>query len=156
MGFRSRTTVSPEVAGIGRVRRSGIDGPAMLETAMDQPRPTAALGHEPIRIIGRDELKVKLDRGGHFKLIMALNRRRTARLGGRRPAARRRVHRVMTNPGSSPDVAPAGHPYRVAIDAERQGWHELVGLVGSLTAAECLVPGRAVGRPLLFVSAGCT
>ena len=46
----------------------------MLETAMDQPRPTAALGHEPIRTIGRDELKAKLDRGGHFKLIMALSR----------------------------------------------------------------------------------
>ena len=41
---------------------------------MDQPRPTAALGHEPIRTIGRDELKATLDRGGHFKLIMALSR----------------------------------------------------------------------------------
>jgi len=28
---------------------------------MDQPRPTAALGHEPIRTIGRDELKAKAD-----------------------------------------------------------------------------------------------
>lgn len=46
----------------------------MLETAMDQPRPTAALGDEPIRTIGRDELKAKLDRGGPLKLIMALNR----------------------------------------------------------------------------------
>jgi rhodanese-related sulfurtransferase len=46
----------------------------MLETTMDQPRPTAALGHEPIRTIGRDKLKAKLDRGDHFKLIMALNR----------------------------------------------------------------------------------
>jgi rhodanese-related sulfurtransferase len=41
---------------------------------MDQPRPTAALGHEPIRTISRDELKVKLDRGDDVKLIMALNR----------------------------------------------------------------------------------
>jgi rhodanese-related sulfurtransferase len=41
---------------------------------MDQPRPFAALGAEPIRTIGRDELKVKLDRGDDLKLIMALNR----------------------------------------------------------------------------------
>ena len=38
---------------------------------IDQP---AALGPEPIRTIGREELKSKLDRGGDFKLIMALNR----------------------------------------------------------------------------------
>jgi rhodanese-related sulfurtransferase len=41
---------------------------------MDQPRPNAALGPEPIRTISRDELKAKLDDGGEFKLIMALNR----------------------------------------------------------------------------------
>jgi len=41
---------------------------------MDQPHPNAALGLEPIRTIGRDELKSKLDRGDRFKLIMALNR----------------------------------------------------------------------------------
>jgi len=41
---------------------------------MDQPRPFAALGDEPIRTIGRDELKAKLDRGDDLKLIMALNR----------------------------------------------------------------------------------
>lgn len=41
---------------------------------MDQPHPNAALGTEPIRTIGRDELKAKLDRGHKFKLIMALNR----------------------------------------------------------------------------------
>jgi rhodanese-related sulfurtransferase len=41
---------------------------------MDQPNPKAALGLEPIRTIGRDELKTKLDRGDDFKLIMALNR----------------------------------------------------------------------------------
>lgn len=40
----------------------------MLETAMDQHRPTAALGHEPIQTIGRDELKTKLDRGDVFLL----------------------------------------------------------------------------------------
>jgi rhodanese-related sulfurtransferase len=40
----------------------------------DQPRPTAALGSGPIRTIGREELKAKLDRGDDFKLIMALNR----------------------------------------------------------------------------------
>jgi rhodanese-related sulfurtransferase len=42
--------------------------------AMDQPRPAAALGSEPLRTIGRDELKAKLDRKDDFKLIMALNR----------------------------------------------------------------------------------
>jgi rhodanese-related sulfurtransferase len=42
--------------------------------AIDQPRSSAALGLEPIRTIGRDELKAKLDRGDPFKLIMALNR----------------------------------------------------------------------------------
>ena len=46
----------------------------MLDAAMDQHRPAAALGHEPIQTIGRDELKAKLDRGDVFKLIMALNR----------------------------------------------------------------------------------
>lgn len=41
---------------------------------MDQPTRHAALGAEPIRTIGRDELKAKLDRGEAIKLIMALNR----------------------------------------------------------------------------------
>jgi rhodanese-related sulfurtransferase len=47
---------------------------AILETTMDQPRSTAALGSEPIRTIGRDELKAKLERSDDLKLIMALNR----------------------------------------------------------------------------------
>src|SRR5205809_4277523 len=42
--------------------------------SQDQPRPSAALGREPIRTISREELKSKLDRGDDFKLIMALNR----------------------------------------------------------------------------------
>jgi rhodanese-related sulfurtransferase len=46
----------------------------VLETTMDQPRPTAALGTEPIRTISRDDLKRELDRGDNLKLIMALNR----------------------------------------------------------------------------------
>lgn len=41
---------------------------------MDQPRPFAALGDEPIRTIGRDELKAKLASGADLKLIMALSR----------------------------------------------------------------------------------
>jgi hypothetical protein len=45
----------------------------MLEI-MDQPRAHAALGSDPIRTIGRDELKARLERGDDFKLIMALNR----------------------------------------------------------------------------------
>jgi rhodanese-related sulfurtransferase len=41
---------------------------------VDTPHPNAALGHEPIQTIARDELKAKLERGDAFKLIMALNR----------------------------------------------------------------------------------
>lgn len=41
---------------------------------MTEPHRNAALGAEPIRTIGRDELKAKLDQGVPFKLIMALNR----------------------------------------------------------------------------------
>jgi rhodanese-related sulfurtransferase len=44
------------------------------QTGMDQPHRNAALGTEPVRTIGREELKAKLDRGEDFKLIMALNR----------------------------------------------------------------------------------
>ena len=40
----------------------------------DQPHPSAALGSEPIRTIGRDELKEKLDRGDDMRLVMALSR----------------------------------------------------------------------------------
>ena len=47
----------------------------------------------------------------------------------------------MTMPGSTPHLAPADHPYRVHIEAERQGWYELVRLVRSLTPEECLLPG---------------
>jgi hypothetical protein len=35
----------------------------------------------------------------------------------------------------------ADHPYAVEIEAEREGWYELVDLVRSLTAEECLEPG---------------
>jgi len=45
-----------------------------MTPAMDQPHRRAALGPEPIRTIGREELKAMLDRGDDFKLIMALNR----------------------------------------------------------------------------------
>jgi len=41
---------------------------------MTEPHRYAALGIEPIRTIGRDELKAKLDRGDDIKLVMALNR----------------------------------------------------------------------------------
>ena len=50
------------------------DGRRMPETTIDQPRSSAALGSEPIRTIGREELKSKLDRGDDVRLIMALNR----------------------------------------------------------------------------------
>jgi rhodanese-related sulfurtransferase len=39
-----------------------------------QPHRYAALGSEPVRVIGREELKARLDRGDDLKLIMALNR----------------------------------------------------------------------------------
>jgi hypothetical protein len=38
-------------------------------------------------------------------------------------------------------VLPAAHPYLADMEAERVGWYELVGLVRSLTPAECLEPG---------------
>jgi hypothetical protein len=47
----------------------------------------------------------------------------------------------MTMPGSTPDVASSGHPYLAEIEAERQGWYEVMRLVRSLTPEECLVPG---------------
>ncbi len=50
------------------------NGRRMLEPTIDQPHSSAALGSEPIRTIGREELKSKLDRGDDFRLIMALNR----------------------------------------------------------------------------------
>jgi rhodanese-related sulfurtransferase len=40
----------------------------------DQPHRYAALGTEPVRTIGRDELKAKLDAKAPLKLVMALNR----------------------------------------------------------------------------------
>ena len=46
----------------------------MIRRVMEQPRQYAALGSEPIKTIGREELKAKLDRGDELKLIMALNR----------------------------------------------------------------------------------
>jgi rhodanese-related sulfurtransferase len=46
----------------------------LSDWVMDQPRPTAALGREPIRTISRDDLNRELDRGDDLKLIMALNR----------------------------------------------------------------------------------
>jgi rhodanese-related sulfurtransferase len=42
--------------------------------ATDVPHPYAALGREPIRTIDRTDLKAMLDRGDHFKLVMALSR----------------------------------------------------------------------------------
>ena len=47
---------------------------AGMPGTQDAPHPSAALGHEPISTIGREELKARLDRGDDFKLIMALNR----------------------------------------------------------------------------------
>jgi rhodanese-related sulfurtransferase len=41
---------------------------------MTEPHRYAALGVQPIRVIGRDELQAKVDRGDDIKLVMALNR----------------------------------------------------------------------------------
>ena len=46
----------------------------MTTEQRDPPHRYAALGTEPIRTIGRDDLQALLDRGADFKLIMALNR----------------------------------------------------------------------------------
>jgi hypothetical protein len=43
--------------------------------------------------------------------------------------------------GSSPETPLPDHPYRAEIEAEREGWYELVSLVRSLTLKECLEPG---------------
>lgn len=47
----------------------------------------------------------------------------------------------MTKPGSTPDVAPAGHPYRVEVDAERQGLARTRPSRPVAHAGGCLVPG---------------
>jgi hypothetical protein len=47
---------------------------------------------------------------------------------------------MSDEPASAPS-APAGHPYRADIEAEREGWYELLRLIGSLTPKECLEPG---------------
>lgn len=44
-------------------------------------------------------------------------------------------------PESTAVAVPPGHPYAAEIEAERRGWYEIVGLVRSLTSAECLEPG---------------
>ena len=59
------------------VRRPGVVVDERLgdnRPTVDQPHPNAALGPQPLRTIGRDELRAKLERGDDFKLIMALNR----------------------------------------------------------------------------------
>ena len=40
----------------------------------DQPCASAALGRDPLKTSGRDELKAKLERHDDFRLIMALSR----------------------------------------------------------------------------------
>src|ERR1019366_1953041 len=46
---------------------------AKMDSMIQPPNPHAALGPEPIRTIGKDELKSKLDRSDDFRLVMALN-----------------------------------------------------------------------------------
>jgi hypothetical protein len=47
----------------------------------------------------------------------------------------------MRTSGSTPETALPDHPYRAEIEAEHEGWYELVSLVRSLTLEECLEPG---------------
>jgi hypothetical protein len=47
---------------------------------------------------------------------------------------------VSDRPGAA-DPPPPEHPYAVEIDAERDGWYELLELVRRLTPAERLEPG---------------
>ncbi|HEV8403039.1 MAG TPA: hypothetical protein VGQ31_08400 [Candidatus Limnocylindrales bacterium] len=46
-----------------------------------------------------------------------------------------------TAPDQPPDLLLAGHPYAAEIEAERDGWYEVVELVRRLTPGERLVPG---------------
>jgi hypothetical protein len=46
----------------------------------------------------------------------------------------------MTGPAAAPPP-PAHHPYAAEIQAEREGWYEMVELVRRLTPEECLIPG---------------
>src|SRR6266850_2369861 len=47
----------------------------------------------------------------------------------------------MTDPQAPTPSVPLDHPYAAELEAERQGWYELVDLVRSLTPEECLEPG---------------
>ena len=47
----------------------------------------------------------------------------------------------MTDPQAPTPSVSLDHPYAAEIEAERQGWYELVDLVRSLTPEECLEPG---------------
>ena len=47
----------------------------------------------------------------------------------------------MTEPQAPTPGVPLDHPYAAELEAERQGWYELVDLVRSLTPEECLEPG---------------
>ena len=47
----------------------------------------------------------------------------------------------MTPDQGTTPAPPREHPYAAEIEAERQGWYEIVDLVRSLTPIECLEPG---------------
>jgi hypothetical protein len=47
----------------------------------------------------------------------------------------------MIEPDAVPEAPGSDHPYRVEIEAERQGWYELASLVRSVPPEECRVPG---------------
>ena len=47
----------------------------------------------------------------------------------------------MTTVRTTTDGPRGHHPYGAAMEAERRGWYEIIGLVRSLTPAECVEPG---------------
>jgi hypothetical protein len=47
----------------------------------------------------------------------------------------------MSVPENATPSPRAEHPYAGEIEAERQGWYEMAGLVRTLTPEECLEPG---------------
>jgi len=57
--------------------------------------------------------------------------------------ARRSASRRTHGHGAQALTTPTGrdHPYAAEVEAERQGWYEVVALIRSLTPVECLIPG---------------
>src|SRR3546814_3475318 len=55
--------------------------------------------------------------------------------------ARGRDGAPMTEPAAPASGALSWHPYAAETEAERRGWYEVIALVRSLSAEECVEPG---------------